>query len=314
MTETVEAEIVETGEQDVTEAEEVTVMTAAEARERTDHLKRHLTNAWFELKELYVRSGWLALGFHSWDMFVKTEFGSIQLTPPADMRMEVMVGMRKAGMSTTAIGTATNLSPRTVRRELNKADLPEDLEVWGTDGKKYAPSRPTTQSEGTPVDQWRGANGLDDLTESNDDDANCGEIRTSFHGGEERWAPAQGGVQSGDEKRQDILSDAFDEEALRNEDPASLGVTPFVHDPNAVRAPRKRPVPDEVVGVQGELFTVAELTGAGTEVLRLAGLIQLSTADRSLMSAEQLERYRQEITQAAELLMDELDNVAETKP
>lgn len=302
----IEAEIVETDEAPTE------VMSAAEARERTDNLKRHLTNAWFELKELYVGSAWVALGFHSWDAYVKSEFGTLQLTPPPAERVAVMVDMRTAGMSNRAIATATGLSVGTVHGNLKNAELTADAPVLGADGKQYAPERPSRQQSQTPVDQWRKDNGLGDLDSGADDSSTLYGVES---GVQNRTPDSTGYNKTGDEKRQDILDDALDLDALDNEDPAdSLGLKEIEFDPAAKREPKKRPAPSvEAMGVQGELFTISDLTSAGTEVLRLAGLIRLSKADRSEMSTEQYERYRQELLQAMEEINEELDESAEAR-
>lgn len=97
------------------------------------------------LKQAYETSSWLGMGYTSWDSYVESEFGELQLTPTAGTRRDVIVAYRLAGMSTTAIASATQLSAKTVRGELANADLPDNLPVWGVNGKSYLPGRKNTE-------------------------------------------------------------------------------------------------------------------------------------------------------------------------
>src|SRR5699024_7673105 len=103
---------------------------------------------------------WRSLGYASWDEYVRREFGNLSLRPPLEERQEVVQSLRDSGLSTRAIGSATELSEATVRRTLAGAsnDAPDDdtayepSKVVGLDGKEYLSSKPTGSPRGNSPD------------------------------------------------------------------------------------------------------------------------------------------------------------------
>src|SRR5699024_9649141 len=81
------------------------------------------------IETAYLGRVWVSLGYATWDDYVRREFGNLSLRPPLEERQEVVQSLRESGLSTRAIGSATQLSPRTVRRALDDsggANAPPD--------------------------------------------------------------------------------------------------------------------------------------------------------------------------------------------
>ncbi|MGM7670242.1 DNA-binding response regulator [Microbacterium sp. A93] len=126
-------------------------LAADAARELTDRIRTGLEGVYQWIKAAYQGRAWLTMGYSSWDEYVTREFGNLHLRPPKEERQEVILSMREARMSTRAIGQATNLNDRTVRRELKAAGAanaaPDQPTVQGKDGKTYAASHPSRPVE-----------------------------------------------------------------------------------------------------------------------------------------------------------------------
>jgi hypothetical protein len=120
-----EGDVTNTGELEVLEPTEIiqtTDLTPAEARRRTDDLKREAAHVVQEFGELFHRRVWLALGYESWDAYYATEFADVAVPklPPAQRR-EAMSTMIEAGMPNTTIAVIFNVDAETVRRDRRQA-------------------------------------------------------------------------------------------------------------------------------------------------------------------------------------------------
>jgi lambda repressor-like predicted transcriptional regulator len=126
-------------------------MTVDEAKAITLRIADHVEQVWELIVEAYQRRAWVALGYESWDAYMKTEFGADRIKLPAAKRLEVVGEMRARGMSTRAIASATGLSKDTVHRAAVSSETPDDdvvdAEIVGIDGKRYAPHRTVTAED-----------------------------------------------------------------------------------------------------------------------------------------------------------------------
>jgi hypothetical protein len=136
--------------------EPVVALTEAEARELTDRIRANLEVTSELIVEAYVRRAWWALGYGSWDFYVISEFGSGPLRVPREDRPEMVRSLRAQQMSNRAIGTAMDVSERTVRRDLgdagaaNAAPADEVTTVIGVDGvSQRAKKRPPEPQSNT---------------------------------------------------------------------------------------------------------------------------------------------------------------------
>lgn len=105
-----------------------------------------------ELIELaWTGRAWLALGYESWAALCDAEIQVPQLD--RERRVEMIGALRSVGMSTRAIGAATGVNDRTVRRDLNSgaANAAPDEPITGVDGKSYPPA-PRERVGRSPVD------------------------------------------------------------------------------------------------------------------------------------------------------------------
>ena len=136
-------------------------LTEAEARELTDHIKTNLEVASRLIVEAYVRRAWQALGYGGWDLYVLGEFGSGPLRVPREDRPEMVRSLRSQQMSLRAIGTAMDVSERTVRRDLEEAGaafaaptddaVVEITRVIGVDGVRQAAKHRPPEPRGETV-------------------------------------------------------------------------------------------------------------------------------------------------------------------
>lgn len=130
------------------------LMHSTEARNLTDKIRAGLEGIYQLIIEAYQGKAWTALGYGKWDEYIRREFGNQPLRPPLEDREEVVQSLRSSGMSTRAIASATELSPRTVRRSLSSSPgafaSPESTSpstITGRDGKEYSSSKlPVSQS------------------------------------------------------------------------------------------------------------------------------------------------------------------------
>jgi|SRR5690625_99057 len=140
----------------------VFLMQSTEARSLTDKIRAGLEGIYQLIIEAYRGKAWTALGYGTWDEYIHREFGNQPLRPPLENREEVVQSLRSSGMSTRAIASATELSPRTVRRSLTPSPgafaPPESTSpstITGQDGKEYSSSKPShspsTKSEDVGV-------------------------------------------------------------------------------------------------------------------------------------------------------------------
>lgn len=192
------------------------VCTAEAARDLTDQIKTGMESVYHLIRAAYRRRAWAALGYGSWDEYVTREFGNLHLRPPLEERQSVVLSLREAGMSTRAIATATQLSARTVRRELTPAasaatgaNAPvasDEMTVVGVNGKTYSPRQAVKRpAEGdaeivdeeidveavldTPADEL----GLEPLDMKQRDEEEVGRARrvlTAFNGSGSAAVPA----------------------------------------------------------------------------------------------------------------------------
>ena len=93
-------------------------LTADEARAITEEIRSHVEAAWDAIVRAYVGRAWRALTYPSWDAYVAAEFDSNRFRLPREDLDGAIVSLRKAGLSTRAIGTATGTSAATVSRRL----------------------------------------------------------------------------------------------------------------------------------------------------------------------------------------------------
>lgn len=136
-------------------------LTEAEARELTDRIRANLEVTSELIVEAYVRRAWQALGYGGWDLYVLGEFGSGPLRVPREDRPEMVRSLRSQQMSLRAIGTAMDVSERTVRRDLEEAGaafaaptddaVVEITRVIGVDGVRQAAKHRPPEPRGETV-------------------------------------------------------------------------------------------------------------------------------------------------------------------
>jgi hypothetical protein len=128
------------------EAAEPAELSEAEARNLTDRIKANLDVTWQLVAEAYRECAHAALGYPSWDSYVKAEFGGAPLWVPREARPEVVRALRASDMSTRAIAAAMGITERTVRRDLDattaaNAAVNMPATVTGLDGRKQPARR-----------------------------------------------------------------------------------------------------------------------------------------------------------------------------
>lgn len=116
-------------------------LTATEATELVDSIKRHVGVVWRNVERAYLGRAWLALGFDSWDDMCDAEFDA-RIPLPREQRQEVVGSLRDAGMSTRAIASALGVNDKTVRNDLAGAEKSAPGSVLGADGKTYPATKP----------------------------------------------------------------------------------------------------------------------------------------------------------------------------
>jgi hypothetical protein len=104
---------------------------------------------------------WRVLGYADWQAYVDGEFGAERLRLPAEHRQKAVAELRLAGLSTRAIGVAVGVDEKTVRNDLRGAEFSAPEEITGTDGKKYAASRPSQPSATAEADGQLDAGDVD---------------------------------------------------------------------------------------------------------------------------------------------------------
>ena len=117
-------------------------MSIREARELIALVRTSVDQVRGAITRLYSERAWEYLGYDSWEALCAEEFGMRLALTRAD-RGHVIEGLRSAGMSTRAIGSALGVSPGTVHADLsgvqNRTPESESVSsaVTGTDGKTY---------------------------------------------------------------------------------------------------------------------------------------------------------------------------------
>lgn len=130
------------------EAVAIEPMSKEEAQAATQRVRLALNMAVESAAELYHRQGWQALGYESWEAFCDGEFGT-KLKLAVGERQELVGSLRRAGMSTRAIGKMLGVGKGTVARDAAAAPNGAPDRVAGVDGKAYpaAAGRPAPEPD-----------------------------------------------------------------------------------------------------------------------------------------------------------------------
>ncbi|WP_156748678.1 helix-turn-helix domain-containing protein [Mycobacterium sp. E3198] len=119
-------------------------MDKRDAEAITARIKSKMGDLMAEVAKAYIGRAWVALGYESWDDYIKGEFHHAPLVLPREERRAVVALLRGQGMSTRAIGAATGVHHDTVSSDLRGVGNPTPDEappVIGQDGKPY-PAQP----------------------------------------------------------------------------------------------------------------------------------------------------------------------------
>lgn len=138
-----------------------TALEKSAARELTDKIRSDLEEVYKLITAAYHGQAWKALGYSSWDSYVKEEFANLHLRPPRESQSEVIHSLKAAGMSVRAISAATQLGYGTVQRIQDANPMspegsgdpngsPEPARTQGLDGKMYTAQRPSPSASTTP--------------------------------------------------------------------------------------------------------------------------------------------------------------------
>lgn len=130
---------VDTDTGEVLSGDVIEELDAAAARALTDRINHSTMLAAQLVVEAWEGRAWKSLGYRSWEDYADAELPLLG-TNQSD-RHVLLVGLRKVGMSTRAIGVVTGLHPTTVGRHVSGAA--NAAPVTGTDGKQYDPSHPS---------------------------------------------------------------------------------------------------------------------------------------------------------------------------
>lgn len=128
-----------------------------EVLHRADRIRAGMV-AYHKTRELIVEAwnqrDWSALGYDSWDNYIKGEFESYRVKLTTEERIESVTALRLEGMSQRAIASAVGVSQRTVERDLDKAPVDANAStdeegaakpwsVTGVGGRPYPSHRPS---------------------------------------------------------------------------------------------------------------------------------------------------------------------------
>lgn len=119
-------------------------LTPDEARALTDEIRGRMEDIAPLVTRAFEGQAWKALGYDSWAEYVAGEFGG-PLRLGREDRQQVVTELRRAGLSTRAIGTALGVSHPTVMADIGATgkDLPDlPATVTGLDGRERAATRP----------------------------------------------------------------------------------------------------------------------------------------------------------------------------
>jgi hypothetical protein len=133
----------------------VALSTPAEARQRAEEIRGHLTLGFGKLTLAREKRDDIALGYPSWWAYVTDLLGDLRsLALPAEERRHVITSMRADGMSQRVIADRLDTSLGTVNADLRKAGT-QVAEIRGADGKVYTqpqratePAAPFVRTEG----------------------------------------------------------------------------------------------------------------------------------------------------------------------
>lgn len=122
------------------------LVRAASIREGIERFARETVP---QVATAYLARDWAALGYPSWEAYVRGEFGQALLRLSRPERREAVGTLRMFGMSTRAIAGSLGVDAKTVRNDLAAAESPggeksppAPVEVVGADGKQYPAARP----------------------------------------------------------------------------------------------------------------------------------------------------------------------------
>ncbi len=107
--------------------DEITAMTADEARDITDKIKAGAEAVWELITRAYMSRAWVALGYSSWDDYCTREFGTSRIRLPREERTEKVLSLRESGLSLRAIESATGISRPTIIKDLKTAEVVNSL-------------------------------------------------------------------------------------------------------------------------------------------------------------------------------------------
>jgi hypothetical protein len=134
---------------------DVALSTEAEARQRAEEIRGHLTIGFGKLTVARECRDDIALGYGSWHEYLAGEFGALDtLGLPAEERRYVVTSMRADGMSQRTIAAQLDTSVGTVNADLRKAGT-QVAEIRGADGKVY-PATQERKAPSAPVDPYEG--------------------------------------------------------------------------------------------------------------------------------------------------------------
>jgi len=127
----------------VVDAEVVTDLDEAAARELTDEIKESL-GAVFELViQAYIGRAWLALGYSTWKEYCTNEFDTAPMRLPRDDRAEWFQALRSHGLSIRGIAAATGHDEKTVHKYLKSGvGNSHTSTVTGTNGVEQPAEKP----------------------------------------------------------------------------------------------------------------------------------------------------------------------------
>ena len=130
-------------------------LTETQARELSAKIYQKLDDAWQLIVQAYQGRAWVALGYRTWDDWVRGEFTAVPLAMPKERREQTVRSLRDAGLSVRAIASATGEGRDTVHRIVN----PEaDVRYRTTPGTTPEPAaEPVLDAEVVDSDEdaWR---------------------------------------------------------------------------------------------------------------------------------------------------------------
>ncbi len=119
-------------------------LSAQDARALTDEIRQTLRVGHDLIIRAYRGQAWSVLGYRDWDSYCAGEFAEARMIRlDREQRREIVVEMRKAGMSARSIGSAVGVSVPTVLADVKRsheagASLPD--RITRSDGRPYPSS------------------------------------------------------------------------------------------------------------------------------------------------------------------------------